>query len=188
METTPRRPNEEGLTPDEHWAAAGLRRGEMGFEPPRGVTRIDVRPGLAHVSLPTEGRPRDLARIFRPLTEAGVSVDLIKLHDNSLHFALADAELDRARQVLAELGHEPEVVPQCAILTVYAADMRSIPGVMGRIVSALHRAGVGILEMDDSYNSVFCLIQRHQAPPACEALAAEFELETQPTQRPNPWR
>lgn len=184
MERTPDQPGEERAGPHEYWAAAGLRRGEIGFEPPRGVTRIEVRPGLTHLALPTEGAPQDLARIFRPLTEAAVSVDLIKLHGNALHFALSSHERERACEVLADLGHEPRITPDCTIVSVYAADMRSIPGVMGRIVSALHHAGVAILETDDSYNSVFCLIEHDQVPLACDALAAEFELEAQPIQRP----
>jgi len=184
MEKRPAAPSEGWLGPDEYWAAAGLRRGEMGFEPPRGVTRIEARPGLDHFVLPTPGPPKDLARVFRPLTDAGVSVDLVKLHENGLHFALSSSEAPRAQQVLAGLGYQLQPTPNCAIITVYAPDMRSIPGIMGRIVSALQHAGVAILETDDSYNCVFCLIECDQTRAACAALASEFGLEAEATEGP----
>ncbi len=163
-------------TPDEAYAAAAIRRGELGFEPPRGVTRIEAWRGLARVAVACEGRPKGLGRIFRPLTEARISVDLIKLHEGSLHFALPGGELDRCLEVLRDMGWQAAALPDCALVTVYAPDMRSIAGVMGRIVGVLQRSGVPILETDDSYNSVFCLVGAEHARQACDALAEEFDL------------
>jgi aspartate kinase len=172
-------------TPDEAYAAAAIRRGELGFEPPRGVTRIEAWRGLARVAMGCEGRPKDLTRIFRPLTDAGISVDLIKLHESSLHFALPTEDLEHCLEVLRGLGCQVEALSDCALVTVFAPDMRSIAGVMGRIVGALQRAGVSILETDDSYNAVFCLVEVDHARQACEALADEFDLAPEDLEGPS---
>lgn len=149
----------------------------VGFERPRGVRRIQVERGYAYIMMPTEGRPQGLWEVFRPLSRASVSVDTIKLHDRSLHFSVSEDQLDAAVRVLDELGLTYEVTPDCAMLTVYAPDMRSIPGVMATIIAGLHEARVAVLATDDSYNSVFCIIPGTQADAACAALAARFNLD-----------
>ena len=166
-----------GSSPSAPRSVAAARDARVGFEPPRGVSRIDVERGYAYIMIPTEGRPRELWRVFRPLSRASVSVDTVKLHDHSLQFSLAEGELDAALRILDELGTPYHVTPDCAVLTVYAPDMRSIPGVMATIVSGLHEAGVALLATDDSYNSVYCIIPGAQAAQACAALAERFGLD-----------
>ena len=159
-------------------SVATASEAHVGFEPPRGVSRIEAEHGCAYIMIPTEGRPRGLWEVFRPLSRAGVSVDTIKLHDTSLQFSLSEDQVETASRVLDELDLTHEVTPDCAVLTIYAPDMRSIPGVMATIVAGLHEVGVAILATDDSYNSVFCIIPSAQADAACRALAERFGLES----------
>jgi aspartate kinase len=155
--------------------AAAARR--IGFEPPRGVSRIEWHAGLAHLAIKTEEGGRALASVFRPLMKAGVSVDMVKLLPPGICFTLSEDQIELTGETLRKLGLEFVVTPQCAVLTVYAPDMRSLPGIMATVVGALDNNGVRVLSTDDSYNSIFCVIHRDDGPRACQALADEFDLD-----------
>lgn len=149
------------------------------FEKYRGVTRVTTEKHLSHVSVPLKPTAENLRRIFSAIAEASVSLFLIKLHENSVHMALTDWEAARAAQIAGELGCEPVVVPSCSLITIVAADMRSLHGIMARIVRSLSDEGIGILELDDAYDSVSCLVRGDQQDAAVSALRTEFRLSSQ---------
>ncbi|MFQ5810238.1 MAG: ACT domain-containing protein [Armatimonadota bacterium] len=151
----------------------------IGFEPPRGVTRIEWRPGLAHFAVQIETEGRSLASVFRPLTEAGVSVDMIKLLPPGIRFSLSEDQAESAAETLRGLDLDFSITPECAVLTVFAPDMRSLPGIMATVVGVLDNNGIRVLSTDDSYSEIFCVIDREHGPRACQALADEFGLDLQ---------
>jgi len=163
--------------------AVAARR--IGFEPPRGVTRIQWRPGLAHFAMEVAQGRCDLAPIFRALTEADVSVDMIKLLPPGICFTLSHDQVDTVSETLRRLGLDFSVTRDCAVLTVYAPDMRSLPGIMATVVGVLDNSGVRVLFTDDSYNSIFCVIDENDGPRACQALADEFGLDLQSPDGPS---
>lgn len=169
-------PMEEHSQPTQQPSVAVATR-RLGFEPPRGVSRIEWRSGLAHFAIKTEEGGRALASVFRPLMEVGVSVDMVKLLPPGICFALSEGEIDVTSETLRKVGLEFTVTPECAVLTVYAPDMRSLPGIMATVVGALDHDGVRVLSTDDSYDSIFCIIDRNDGPRACQALAKEFGLD-----------
>jgi aspartate kinase len=107
---------------------------------------------------------------------------MIKLLPPGICFSLSQEQAEAAAETLRGLGLKFNVTSDCAVLTVYAPDMRSLPGIMATVVGVLDNSGVRVLFTDDSYNSIFCLIKRRDAPRACHALADEFGLHLRANQ------
>ncbi|MFN3648810.1 MAG: aspartate kinase [Armatimonadota bacterium] len=154
------------------------------FEKERGVTSVSAQGVYAFVavSLPTPA-PRAHAdrlaqelQVYRTLTEAGISINLVKLNTLGLSFVVDADEATAAERVLAAAGFESTVTPSVAMVSVKAGGMRGIPGVMARIAGALLEAQIPILQTGDAPDTVFCLVESHRAEEAVARLRAEFQV------------
>lgn len=151
-----------------------------------GVPIIDGRPviGLAHLPDVVQlrihrRRGEDMERpllALRTLAEQGISIDLISLLPEMLAFTVQEEVVPRAANVLSTLGFETDVSEPCAKVSIIGAGMRGRPGVMARVVKALHGAGVEILQSADSHTTISCLVRRPQMEAALRALHDEFGL------------
>jgi aspartate kinase len=54
--------------------------------------------------------------------------------------------------------------------------MRGIPGVMAKIVNAIEREGISVLQTADSHTTIWCLVNGADARKAIVALHKEFNL------------
>jgi aspartate kinase len=154
--------------------------------PELGVPIIDGRPvvALAHLpdvvqlKIPRQG-DRDLSRPLEALdalARAGISIDLINLLPEVLAFTVKEEVAPQASKVLTALGFDVQASAPCAKVSIIGAGMRGRPGVMARVVKALHAAGVEILQTADSHTTISCLVWRDQMQPALQALHDEFGL------------
>lgn len=154
--------------------------------PELGVPIIDGQPVIALAHLPdvvqlkirrrAEG---DLAKplaALQTLAEHAISIDLINLLPEVFAFTVKEEVVERAANLLSNLGFEVEVSEPCAKVSIIGAGMRGRPGVMARVVHALHGAGVDILQTADSHTTISCLVRRGQMDRALRALHDEFEL------------
>jgi len=150
-----------------------------------GVPIIDGRPviALAHlpdvVQLKIRRKDGDLGKplaALETLAQNGISIDLITLLPELLAFTVKEDAVDRAANLLSKLSFPAEVSRQCAKVSIIGAGMRGRPGVMARVVHALHGAGVDILQTADSHTTISCLVRREQMDRALRALHDEFGL------------
>lgn len=150
------------------------------FEKERGVTSVTATGPYAFLSVaPGAGGEDPAARhlaLYQQLSQRGVSINLVKLHEDGLSFVVSEADLATAEAVLSEAGFEATVSPSISMVSVYAAGMRGLSGVMARIADALLKAGVRILQTGDGPDTVFCLVEASLANTAVEALRAEFQV------------
>jgi len=93
-----------------------------------------------------------------------------------LAFSVQEAVAERAVAHLATLGVLAETTAPCAKVSIIGAGMRGRPGVMARVVRALHQADVEILQTADSHTTISCLVPRRDMERALKALYDEFEL------------
>jgi aspartate kinase len=61
-------------------------------------------------------------------------------------------------------------------VAVVGAAMTGIPGVMARVVEALHQYEIPILQSGDSYTNIWCLVKKEHMKLAVKALHDKFEL------------
>ena len=139
------------------------------------LLRIEDRPGIA-------------ARIFGPLAEAGINVDMIVQQLSAdgrytdMTFTVDSSELDRALDVLKastqELGAaELRSSSDVAKVSVIGIGMRSHAGVAARMFAALAEKGINILAITTSEIKISVLIDAAYAELAVRTLHTLYGLD-----------
>jgi aspartate kinase len=151
----------------------------MAFEKERGVSAVQALGRHAYLTVHHELGPQRASlelEVYRSLSEKNISINLVKLHQRGLSFVVNEGEEQAAREALAPLGLPITSTPSVSMVSVYAAGMRLLHGVMARIAGALLRAGIPIVQTGDGPDTVFCLVESSQAEAAVAALRTEFQV------------
>lgn len=132
-------------------------------------------------------QPGVAAKIFAPVAEAGISVDMIIQNtlasgQTDLTFTVAKGDFEAAmeieRKVIGEIGAENVVGDDnIAKVSITGVGMRSHPGVAARMFATLARENINILMISTSEIRVSCLLMEKYAELAAQALHAEFGLD-----------
>jgi aspartate kinase len=135
-----------------------------------------------------EDRPGVAARIFGPLTDAAINVDMIVQNvsedgrTTDMTFTTSKSDLDRAVQVLekakAELNYRRLSADANVVkVSVIGVGMRSHAGVAQRMFKALADRGINIQVITTSEIKVSVLIAEEYAELALRALHAAYGLD-----------
>jgi aspartate kinase len=132
-------------------------------------------------------RPGTAAKIFRPLAERGVNVDVIVVAPSSvkdkctLTFTVERSDLatatEIAKTVAAELGGKGvETDEKVAKVSMVGAGMRSHPGVAADAFEALASVGIDIQLVSTSEIKIACVVAEDRAEDAVRVLHRAFGL------------
>jgi aspartate kinase len=130
--------------------------------------------------------PGTAARIFRPLADEGVNVDMIVQNASEegrtdIFFTLPKDDLRRAQTVLERVAESVgaqgiDTDTEIAKVSLVGAGMKSHPGVAADMFDALAEAGVNIEIISTSSIRVSCVIRRTDMEEAVRAVHRKFEL------------
>jgi len=154
------------------------------YRPSRVATAVTHADGVARVrvALPApEGTPANMAaqaRVYRAMADASISLDMFTPLGETLVFSVDQASLDRACDVLGQLGLTHVVQAELAKVTLVGAGMHGVPGVMATMADTLARAGVTVLQTADSHTTISVLVPAEDSPKAISALHAAFGLDS----------
>jgi aspartate kinase len=118
-------------------------------------------------------------RIFKPLAEAGISVDLINVSPGRRSFTVPRKDASAAVAVLEAEGFHVEATEHCAKVSIVGSGMHGLPGVMALVSEALAEEGIEILQTADSHVTISCLVRRPDMERAVKALHKRFGLDRQ---------
>jgi aspartate kinase len=131
-------------------------------------------------------RPGIAARIFRPLADADVNVDMIMQNVSTegatdVSFTVPRDDLSTAMEVVEDAQSEIGAAAVTADANVgkvslVGAGMRSHPGVAARMFETLRDIGVNIEMISTSSIRITCVIREDRVADAVRALHEEFEL------------
>lgn len=135
-----------------------------------------------------EDKPGIAARIFGPLADASINVDMIVQNvaadgkATDMTFTVQAAELNRALAVLEaakpEIGHfAVQSSADVAKISVIGVGMRSHAGVAARMFSALAEKGINILAISTSEIKISVLIDAAYAELAVRTLHSLYGLD-----------
>jgi len=137
-------------------------------------------------------RPGVAARIFRPLADAGVNVDMIVQNVSAaghtdISFTLPKEDLPNADGILREIAGEVGATgftcdPDIAKVSLIGAGMKSHPGVAADMFEALAEAGVNIEIISTSSIRVSCVVRAADVERAVRAVHDRFKLAEAPDQ------
>lgn len=160
----------------------------------RNMEMKDKVKGIAHdlnvtkvTILGVPDRPGIAASIFSPLSDAGISVDIIvqnssvdKLTD--LSFTVDQSSLDEALAVINPIAKTIGAGSitsdtNLAKVSVVGAGMQSQPGYASTMFQCLNKVGVNIEMITTSEIRITCIIHEEGVQKAIRALHSAFELE-----------
>ena len=113
---------------------------------------------------------------FTEIASRNISIDLINLFPNEKVFIIHHKDISVLEDLLKEKNYDYKIIDHCAKVTAIGNRMRGIPGVMARIVSALSREGIEILQTADSHTTISCLVHEEDIQNAVRVLHKEFHL------------
>ena len=131
-------------------------------------------------------QPGVAARVFRPLADEGVNVDMIVQNASAegrtdIFFTLPKEDLHRAGPLLKLISSEVGAVdvttdPDIAKVSLIGAGMKSHPGVAADMFDALAEAGINIEIISTSSIRVSCVIRATDVERAVKAIHDRFQL------------
>ncbi len=130
--------------------------------------------------------PGIAARLFRPLADEGINVDMIVQNTSvqgmtDISFTVPMAELATClkvtEEVAAEIGaqavtHDTEI----GRVSLIGAGMKSNPGIAAQMFEVLADQGVNVEMISTSTILISCVVRASAVEPAVRALHAAFEL------------
>ena len=138
-------------------------------------------------------QPGVAARVFRPLADEGVNVDMIVQNASSdgrtdIFFTLPKEDLRRADPILQRVSAEVGAVgvstdPEIAKVSLVGAGMKTHPGVAASMFDALADAGINIEIISTSSIRVSCVIRASEVERAVREIHDRFELSTAAVRR-----
>ncbi|KGA98545.1 aspartate kinase [Alkalihalobacillus alcalophilus ATCC 27647 = CGMCC 1.3604] len=139
--------------------------------------------GIAHLSNVTQikvfaqdGQYDLQEKVFKAMANEKISVDFININPRGVVYTVLDEVAERAIDVLQTMGYEPEVQSNCAKVSAVGAGMTGVPGVTAKIVGALSRENIQILQSADSHTTIWVLVKGEDLVKAVNALHHMFHL------------
>lgn len=152
------------------------------------VSSVTVNKKEARITLiKVPDQPGIAAKIFSPIAEAGINVDMIiqnrhsgKFNDLTFTVPTSDFEqaMELARRIAAQIGAEDVLGDtHIAKVSVIGVGMKNHSGVASRMFGALAAENINILMISTSEIRISCVISEKYAELAVRALHSEFGLD-----------
>jgi aspartate kinase len=133
-------------------------------------------------------QPGIAAKIFDPLADSGISVDVIVQNASEndltdLSFTIAESDLERAIETVNDVAKEIDargVVSDSnlAKVTIVGTGMQNSPGYASLMFRCLYESQVNIEMITTSEIRITCIINKNQVDIAVAALHTAFELDS----------
>ena len=149
--------------------------------------------GIAHDTSETKvtisgvpDRPGIAARVFRPLADAGVNVDMIvqnvsEAGSTDISFTIPKDESARAERLLEEVrasvgARGVTLDPDIAKISLVGAGMKTHPGIAADMFDALAEAGINIEIISTSTIRISCVVRGSEVERAVQVIHDRFRL------------
>jgi aspartate kinase len=130
--------------------------------------------------------PGVAARVFRPLADAEVNIDMIVQNASAdgrtdIFFTLPKEDLPRAQPVLDKINEEVgargiDTDPDIAKVSLVGAGMKTHPGVAAEMFDVLADEGINIEIISTSSIRISCVIRANEVDRAVRAIHDRFKL------------
>jgi aspartate kinase len=131
-------------------------------------------------------RPGVAARVFRPLADAGVNIDMIVQNVSAdgrtdISFTLPQADLEKAQPILDRAADDVgargvSTDPEVAKISLVGAGMKTHPGIAADMFDALADAGINIEIISTSAIRISCVVRAEEVERAVRVVHDKFRL------------
>lgn len=166
--------NKQGTTVES--VEALTLNGKKDFKTEKVITAITYKKNRVQVIIHIDEESENTEEIMEKLTSNNISIDLINFFIGKKVFTIDEEDLNMVKKILDEGKYNYELIKDCCKLSSIGYKMQGVPGVMARIVKALSKERIKILQTSDSHNTIWCLIKEKDTNKALTALHKEFKL------------
>lgn len=114
--------------------------------------------------------------LFSIIAEKNISIDMINVYPESKVFIIHEKDIKKLEKILNEMNLKYDLRKNCSKVTVIGNKMRGVPGVMAKVLNALSKQNIHLLQTSDSHTTISCLIDSNSINIAVNALHCDFEL------------
>ena len=114
------------------------------------------------------------SKILNEMEEKHINLDMINFFTEEKAFALDQNKINLVEEILKKNNVEYEVRKHCAKVTLIGTKITETPGVIARVVRALSKAGITLLQSSDSYTCLTCLVKEEDMIDTVHAIHKEF--------------
>jgi aspartate kinase len=132
-------------------------------------------------------RPGIAGRVFRPLADAGIHIDMIVQNVSAaghtdISFTLPGDDVGAAQPILDRIAAEVDAAgvacdPEIGKVSLVGAGMRSHPGVAADMFEALAEAGINIEIISTSSIRISCVVRADELDRAVQVVHERFRLD-----------
>ncbi|MCF6459890.1 aspartate kinase [Clostridium sp. Cult3] len=140
------------------------------------ITAITYKKGRVQVIISLNDDDSMIDKLMEEITSNHISLDLINFLVDKKIFTIDEEDKEKLISILDREDFDYEIVENCCKISAIGYKMRGVPGVMARIVKALSKENIKILQTSDSHNTIWCLIKEEDTDKALAALHNEFKL------------
>ncbi|WP_373898454.1 aspartate kinase [Haloimpatiens sp. FM7315] len=137
-----------------------------------GITSLDNRVQVK-VRINRENNYND---IFSVLAHNSISIDLINIFPKETIFTIDKEDRIKFDEIMNAFKLTCEYVEACSKIAIIGSRMKGMPGVMARILKALTKEDIEVLQTADSHMTIWCLVESKNCIKAINALHKEFKL------------
>lgn len=149
----------------------------LGIFKDRYVAAIAHYGGIAQIQvLSREGQYDLQLKVFKAMAQEGISVDFINVNPNGVVYTVFNRDAAHAMHVLQSIGYEPQMMENCAKISIIGGGINGVPGIMAQIVEALTAEDIQILQTVDSNTTIWVLVGADDMSNAVRALHRSFQL------------
>lgn len=140
------------------------------------ITGITHMPDRVRVKIVKINNNKNYSSIFKILGDNGISIDLINVFPDHKVFTIGNEDLFKFKNIMESIEIKYNLINNCSKIAVIGSGMRGIPGVMAKILEALEREEISVLQTSDSHSTIWCLVNGEDTKKAIMSLHKEFNL------------
>lgn len=138
------------------------------------ITAITHKKKRAQVNVYLDNNDELLKALLDSISDSKISIDLINFSSERKVFTIDEKYVETIENILNEKKLNYKILKGCSKISVIGHQINGLPGVMARIVSALLRVNVSILQSSDSNTTVWCLVKEEDTEKTLISLHDEF--------------
>ena len=105
-----------------------------------------------------------------------VSMDIINFFEDRKVFTINGIDKKKAERILTALELSYDLIEDCSKISAIGHRIHGVPGVMKKLVLALSKEHIEILQTSDSHTTISCVIHRSHLEKALNVLHETFNL------------
>lgn len=138
----------------------------------RFMTSVAHKDNIAQVKV--KSSEELFSKILNEMEEKHINLDMINFFTEEKAFALEQNYIPKVEEILQKYEVKYDIRKHCAKVTLIGSKITETPGVIAKVVRALSKAGITLLQSSDSYTCLTCLVKEEDMVETVHAIHKEF--------------